>query len=94
MTTHTRKSWRMFFEDIYAGIRTSDIRSEDRGQFHEDDELHLREWDPVKGTYTGREMICLITYVQRNKSNPCAISSDALKEGYCVLSIRPLGIIQ
>lgn len=85
---HVRKSWTLFFEDILSGLRTSDIRSEDRGQFHEGDELLLQEWDPVKGCYTGREQLVQITYVQRNKSNPCAISRDALKDGYCVLSIR------
>jgi hypothetical protein len=94
MILHIRKSWSMFYEDILSGIRTSDIRSEDRGQFHEGDELLLREYDPVKGVFTGREQVCLITYVQRNKSNPCAISRDALKDGYCVLSIKTLGVVQ
>lgn len=84
---HRVKSWSMFFTDILAGTRTSDIRLNDR-RYAVGDIMVLNEWDPVKDKYTGRVHRVEITYLQQNKSNPCAISHDALKDGYVVLSIR------
>jgi hypothetical protein len=84
---HNVKSWSMFFQDISSGIRTSDIRLNDR-RYAVGDTMLLREWNPVKGEYTGRVEIVEITYLQCNKSNPCAISNDALRDDYVVLSIK------
>ena len=92
-TVHFVKSWSMFYEDILSGQRTSDIRLNDR-RYAVGDYMQLREYDPVKGSYTGREQTVLITYLQQNKSNPCAISREALKEGYVVLSIQVAEIEQ
>lgn len=86
---HIVKSWSMFFEDILSGERTSDIRFNDR-RYAVGDTMLLREFNPVNSTYTGREQMVLITYMQQNKSNPCAISRDALKDGFAVLSIKLL----
>lgn len=91
---HELKSWSMFYQDIILGDRTSDIRSEEDRDFRVGDYLRLLEWDPVKGAYTGRRALVQVTYLQRNKSNPCAISREALAEGYCVLSIRFTGAQQ
>jgi len=88
METHVLKSWTMFFTDILSGERTSDIRCTDDRRFHVGDRMILQEFDPVKFEYTGREQVVEITYVQTNKSNPCAISPDALKDNYVVLSIK------
>lgn len=87
--THKVKSWSMFFRDILTGERTSDIRLNDR-RYAVGDILQLQEYDPVKGEYTGAEVQVKITYLQQNKSNPCAISRDALRDGYVVLSIKLL----
>ncbi len=84
---HTVKSWSMFFSDILSGDRTSDIRLNDR-RYAVGDTMLLCEFDPVKGEYTGREQVVTITYMQQNKSNPCAISRDALRDDYAVLSIK------
>jgi hypothetical protein len=84
---HVVKSWSMFFADILSGDRTSDIRLNDR-RYQAGDQMLLKEYDPVKQEYTGREQLVTITYMQQNKSNPCAISRDALKDGYVVLSIK------
>lgn len=84
---HRLKSWTMFYNDIYIGNRTSDIRSTLDRRFAVGDFLLLQEWDPVKNVYTGEETYVVITYIQQNKSNPCAISHDAIKDGYAVLSI-------
>jgi hypothetical protein len=84
---HVVKSWSMFFRDIITGERTSDIRLNDR-RYAVGDTMLLQEFDPVKQEYTGREVVVAITYMQTNKSNPCAISHVALDDAYVVLSIR------
>lgn len=73
--------------DIITGMRTSDIRLNDR-RYAVGDTMTLQEFDPVAQTYTGREQVVEITYMQQNKSNPCAISHEAILDGYVVLSIR------
>lgn len=90
MAIHTLKSWSMFYRDIESGIRTSDIRCTDDRRFYVGDTMVLKEFDPVKFEYTGREQEVEITYIQTNKSNPCAISHDALKDNYAVLSIKKI----
>ncbi len=87
-TVHKVKSWRMFFTDIVKGIRTSDIRDHSDRHYRVGDLMELNEFDPVKFEYTGNKQLVEITYIQCNKSNPCAISYDALKDNYSVLSIR------
>ena len=85
---HILKSWTMFFQDILLGIRTSDIRWTGDRRFKVGDYLRLNEWDPVVMKYTGRSTTVQITYIQTNKSNPCAISDKALADDYAVLSIK------
>ena len=43
MTEHELKCWPEFFEPTAAGVKTFEIRRNDRG-FKVDDWLHLREW--------------------------------------------------
>jgi len=86
--THQLKSWTMFYKDILSGNRTSDIRSTADRHFHVGDLMRLEEFDPVKFKYTGEFAYVEITYIQQNKSNPCAISNDALRDDYAVLSIK------
>jgi hypothetical protein len=87
---HTIKSWTLFFSDILSGARTSDIREATDRRFRVGDHMLLQEWNPITGLYTGREQLVEITYVQTNKSNPCAISDKALHNDYVVLSIKKL----
>lgn len=86
--THELKSWTMFFSGIISGDRTSDIRCTLDRRFAVGDTLLLREFDPVVQKYTGRYACADITYIQQQKSNPCAISEYALHPDYAVLSIR------
>lgn len=86
---HMVKSWSMFYRDIEKGIRTSDIRLNDR-RYAIGDILELNEFDPVAFIYTGKKMDVEITYIQTNKSNPCAISQFALHDDYAVLSIKKI----
>lgn len=84
---HMVKSWSMFYKDIASGIRTADIRLNDR-RYAVGDILELNEFDPAKFAYTGNKMDVEITYIQTNKSNPCAISQFALHDDYVVLSVK------
>ena len=93
-TNHKVKSWSMFFEDIVSGERTSDIRDFRDRNYQVGDIVTLQEFDPVKFRYTGREVDVLITYIQRNKSNPCAISREALHNDYGVLSIKLVSVVR
>lgn len=88
MEMHKLKSWSMFYTDILSGERTSDIRCTDDRRFKIGDIMELNEYNPVTSEYTGRIQNVMITYIQTNKSNPCAISYDALKDNYAVLSIK------
>lgn len=85
-TTHVLKSWPQFYQAIVDGTRTSDIRAMDR-PYRIGDHLWLKEYDPFKGAYTGRECWVEVTHIISNDT-PCALSSAVLQKGYCVLSIK------
>ena len=85
--THIVKSWETFYRDIITGERTSDIRLNDR-RYAVGDFMKMEEYDPVSQTYSGRFRTVVITYLQTNKSNPCAISHRSLDDAYVVLSIK------
>lgn len=91
---HMLKSWSMFFRDILSGQRTADIRWTGDRRFKVGDTIILKEFDPIKFEYTGREHNVEITYIQTNKSNPCAISPYALQDDYAVLSIKLVGSLR
>lgn len=83
------KSWPQFFNEIIAGHKTHDLRRSTDRAFKVGDTLTLREYDQKQEVYTGREAKVLVTYVT-NKISPCAYSDEALKEGFCILSIKLL----
>jgi hypothetical protein len=90
MKKHVLKSWSKFFKPIIDGTRTSDIRTNTDRNFEVGDTLILREWNPLELQYTGRCAVCKITYIQQNIGNPCAVSHQAINDGYSVLSIKCL----
>lgn len=78
---HELKCWPESFEAIATGVKTFEIRKDDRG-YRVGDYLLLREWKPtpaalsptpgmvadlgiVASSYTGRNMMCVITYILR-----------------------------
>jgi hypothetical protein len=61
-TTHELKTWPPYFEAIEQGIKTFELRRDDRG-FKALDWLHLREFDPMTGTCTGREHHVQVLYI-------------------------------
>lgn len=60
--THDLKCWPDYFQAIVDGRKTFEIRRSDRG-FAVGDTLRLREWVPLNGPYTGREVSVVVRYV-------------------------------
>jgi hypothetical protein len=83
---HELKSWPEFFRQVVAGVRTHELRLNDR-DFNIGDVVRLREFDPGTDTYTGSECDAAITSLT-SADVPCAVSGYALDPRFCILSIR------
>jgi len=55
-----------------------EVRRNDRG-FKSGDFVHLKEWDPEKGEFTGQEAICSVRYTLQDPR--------FLQPGFCVFTI-------
>ena len=83
-TIHKLKTWPVFFEAIMNGIKTFEVRYNDR-RFKVGDRLDLFEFDPdamENGEYTGRHCHRFISYIL--DTNPFI----DLK-GYIILGLQP-----
>lgn len=80
--THHLKTWPSFFVDVQRGIKTFEVRKDDR-EFSVGDILILQEFDPMSKKYTGFELSRSIIY----KLNGGYFGIEA---GYCILGIKPL----
>lgn len=78
MTTHELKCWPEYYDPIDAGIKTLELRLDDRG-YRTGDTLLLREWEPLTHAYTGRECCRVVTHIVRGY--------DGLRPGYVAMSI-------
>ena len=60
MTVHELKIWPEFFEPVASGVKTFEVRRDDRG-FAVGDRLRLREWEPGgRDHHDGRPLeICI-----------------------------------
>lgn len=76
--THELKCWPEFFQAILDGQKTYEIRKNDR-DFWIFDRVRLREYDPQKQYYTGREKTATIVHITTDFSG--------IKEGFCVFGI-------
>jgi len=81
MTTHELKCWQPFFNDIKSGLKTFEIRYNDRN-YQVGDYLILNEYNPKTEIY-GDSIKCEITWIL---TDPNFVS--LLKEGYIVMSIK------
>jgi Domain of unknown function (DUF3850) len=77
---HELKSWPIYFEEVLAGRKTFEVRKNDRG-FRTGDRVHLREWDPATGAYTGRELRLRIAYL-----GPPGFAG--IRDGYVAFSVE------
>lgn len=76
---HDLKTWPAPFEGVKLGIKTLELRFNDRN-YQPGDLLVLREWDPVTGEYTGALVRRLVTYVMYG-------GQWGLAEGWVAMSI-------
>lgn len=79
--THTLKIWPTYFMDVLTGMKTSEVRLDDRG-FEEMDTIRLEEYDPETEEYTGHWVICHISFIYRNV--------PGLLPDHVLMSIRPI----
>jgi hypothetical protein len=82
MTTHDLKCWPEPFNAVAGGRKTFEWRRDDRG-YAEGDTLHLREWNPDAGAYTGRTFTVRVGYVLRGPEFD-------VPAGWAVLSLREI----
>lgn len=88
-TIHELKTWPPFFQAMLDGVKSFEIREDDR-DFQVGDALYLREFDPYKrerlsdGQYTNRKMYRLIVY----KLDSSGFAG--IKKGFCALGLGVL----
>lgn len=83
---HHLKSWPQFFNPIREGVRTHELRRNDR-DFAVGDLLVLHEFDPTTQRYTGQKCEVRITSIT-SFAEPCAVSNEAMNPEFCILSVR------
>jgi len=94
--THELKTWPVYYDAIAEGQKQFELRIDDRrGGFHVGDVLVLREWDPEPphgpGSYSGRSLERVVTYVMRYEGTPAIIEpSGAILFGWAILGLALL----
>lgn len=92
MKVHELKTWPRHFFAIWNGVKKFEMRKDDRG-FAIGDILHLKEWEPSlmygvnnSGEYTGRSLVCKVTYILgQDEEQP-----EFIADGWVVMSIEML----
>lgn len=79
MTIHELKTWPEHFSAVNDGSKAFELRQDDRW-FEVGDILHLREWSPDSGDYTGRQCSRRVTYLLRG-------GQFGLTEGHVAMSL-------
>ena len=87
MAVIEKKVWPRYFELIKQGRKPFEIRLADF-EVKEGDTLLLREWDPEKGTYTGRELRVEVTYVTNTKEQKHWSKEEVERHGLWVIGFR------
>lgn len=87
---HDLKSWPRFFRPIVNGVRTHELRRNDR-DFQVGDILLLREWDPDTAEYTGASCEAVISSIT-SQDVPCAVSDEGLSPDFCIMSVQLLNV--
>jgi hypothetical protein len=79
--THVLKTWPKYFEAVYFGEKTFEVRKNDRN-FQVGDVLVLREWDPETEEYSGRKMEVKVTYMMHGSEH------TVIDDGYVIMGIK------
>lgn len=76
---HILKTWLQPFQAVWDGVKTFEVRKNDRN-YESGDQLLLREYDPTTETYTGREIACWTPFVLQG-------GQFGLPDDTCVMSL-------
>ena len=76
--THELKILPMYFQEVWDGKKTFEVRKNDRG-YKLNDILVLKEWDGTK--YTGSAVCKRVGYMLTD-------TIDGIESGYCVLGLK------
>lgn len=68
-TIHELKTWTEYFEALWRGDKTCEVRRDDRN-YAVDDQLYLREWDLEKEVFLPRAIRAHVTHVLRGDFAP------------------------
>jgi len=85
MRQHNLKIWPEFFDDVATGIKPFELRRNDR-DYQIGDTLHLEEFQPMLGSFTGRSCNVVVTYIMHATRNAEKIG---LPEDFCIMAISP-----
>ncbi|RNC62781.1 MAG: hypothetical protein AWM53_02000 [Candidatus Dichloromethanomonas elyunquensis] len=77
---HELKTWLEYYQAVVDGRKPFEIRLNDRN-YQIGDVLFLREFEPNKGIYTGRNITREVTYTLKRK--------PFVPDGYIVMGIKP-----
>jgi hypothetical protein len=77
---HRLKTWPVGFQAISLGLKTYEVRVDDRG-FKVGDTLYLEEWNPASERYTGRSLAREVSYISRGPE-------WGLPEGVVVMALQ------
>lgn len=66
LTVHVLKIWPEYFEAVKSGRKRFEVRKNDR-DFRTDETVVLREYNPEKKVYTGREVTKKIGYLMAGR---------------------------
>jgi hypothetical protein len=90
MMVHVLKSWPEFFEPVLLGVKTAELRYNDR-RYEAGDVLVMREWEPSRSVFTGRECARRVTHVLHGVGTVGAIAPlRGLSANYVLLSMREI----
>lgn len=76
---HTLKIHPHYFAAISDGLKTFEVRYNDRG-YMPDDELELCEWIPQTSQFTGCKIIRTVSYILHGPIH-------GIEKGWCVMSL-------
>ena len=76
---HELKTWPEYYEEVFMGHKTFELRKNDRG-FKKGDTLILKEWDNKTNEYTGRMLARNVIYIIEG-------GVFGLEAGYVIMSM-------
>lgn len=82
-----KKTWPEYFQAILDNRKNFELRLADF-DIKEGDILVLREWDPKKKEYTGRELEKEVSYILKTKNIKFHSKKAIDKYGYQIISLK------